>query len=109
MPGQIIQGKAERLTALLKNLENKKLDVQSFDASSRAGGGSLPLLQLPSKCVGVKIFKFSANRIDKWMRTYTPALIGRIEDDFFMMDVRTIQEKELDAITEAFEQLLREV
>ncbi len=109
MSGQVIQGKAERLTALLKNLENKKLDVQSFDASSRAGGGSLPLLQLPSKCVGVKIFKFSANRIDKWMRTYTPALIGRIEDDFFMMDVRTIQEKELGAITEAFEQLLREV
>jgi len=109
MSGQIIQGKAQRLAALLKNVNNTKLDVQSFDASSRAGGGSLPLLQLPSKCVGVKILKFSANRIDKWMRTYTPALIGRIEDDFFMMDVRTIQENELVSITAAFQQLLEEV
>ncbi len=106
MSGQTIQGKAERLMALLENLKRKGLHVQSFDASSRAGGGSLPLLQLPSKCVGVKILKFSANRIDRWMRAHTPAIVGRIEDDFFMMDVRTIQEKELVFITAAFEQLL---
>ena len=43
------------------------------------------------------------------MREITPPIIGRIENDFFMMDVRTIQEKELDVITEAFEQLLRAV
>jgi L-seryl-tRNA(Ser) seleniumtransferase len=109
MPEQIIRGKAERLMALLKNLKNERLEVRSFDATSRAGGGSLPLLKLPSRCVGVKIQNVSANRIDRWMREYTPAIVGRIEDDFFMMDVRTIQEKEPEAITRAFEQLLGDV
>ena len=109
MPEQIIQGKAERFMALLKDLNNERLEVQSFQATSRAGGGSLPLLKLPSRCVGVKIQNVSANRIDRWMREYTPAIVGRIEDDFFMMDVRTIQEKEPEAITRAFEQLLGDV
>ena len=105
MPEQIIQGKAERFMALLKGLNNERLEVQSFQAASRAGGGSLPLLKLPSRCVGVKIQNVSANRIDRWMRGYTPAIVGRIEDDFFMMDVRTIQDQEPDAIT-AFQQLM---
>jgi L-seryl-tRNA(Ser) seleniumtransferase len=109
MPEQIIQRKAERFMALFKELKNERLKVQVFDATSRAGGGSLPLLKLPSRCVGVKIQNVSANRIDRWMREYTPAIVGRIEDDFFMMDVRTIQEKEPEAITRAFEQLLGDV
>ena len=94
---------------LLKDIKNERLEVQSFDATSRAGGGSLPLLKLPSRCVGVKIQNISANRIDRWMREYTPAVIGRIEDDFFMMDVRTIQEQEPEAIKAAFQQLMEEV
>ena len=106
MPEQIIQRKAERFTALLAEVNNERLEVRSFPAASRAGGGSLPMLKLPSRCVGVKIQNLSANRIDRWMRKYTPAIVGRIEDDFFMMDVRTLQEKEPDAITAAFQQLL---
>mgnify|MGYP001827303306 FL=1 len=109
MPEQIIQGKAERFMMQLKDLNNKRLEVQSFHATSRAGGGSLPLLKLPSRCVGVKIQNLSANRIDRWMRSHTPAIVGRIEDDFFMMDVRTIQEREPEAIKEAFRQLMEEV
>ena len=109
MPEQIIQGKAERFMALLKGLKNERLEVQSFKAVSRAGGGSLPLLKLPSRCVGVKIQNVSANRIDRWMRECTPAVVGRIEDDFFMMDVRTIQDQEPDVIKAAFQQLMEEI
>ena len=109
MPEQIIHGKAERFMALLEDLKNERLEVQSFHATSRAGGGSLPLLKLPSRCVGIKIQNVSANRIDRWMRTHKPAIVGRIEDDFFMMDVRTIQEQEAKVIKAAFQQLLEEV
>ena len=109
MPEQVIHGKAERFMALLKDLKNERLEVQSFHATSRAGGGSLPLLKLPSRCVGIKIQNVSANRIDRWMRTHTPAIVGRIEDDFFMMDVRTIQEQEAEVIKAAFQQLMEEI
>jgi L-seryl-tRNA(Ser) seleniumtransferase len=108
LPEQVIREKAEKLSALLQGLGNERIEVRSFNASSRAGGGSLPLLKLPSRCVGVKIRDLSANRIDGWLREYKPAVIGRIEDDFFMMDVRTIREQELSVIATAFQRLLGE-
>jgi L-seryl-tRNA(Ser) seleniumtransferase len=108
MPVNIIQTKAERLLELLAGLNEKRLQVQIFEAVSRAGGGSLPMLQLPSKCVGVKMAGVSANHIDSWLRAYHLPVIGRIETDFFMMDVRTVQEKELADIAAAFGSLLSE-
>ncbi len=108
MPSAVIETKVERLREHLRELHDERLEVQTFDAVSRAGGGSLPMLQLPSRCVGVKIAGVSANRIDSWLRAYHLPIIGRIEAGFFMMDVRTVQEKELADISTAFENLLEE-
>jgi L-seryl-tRNA(Ser) seleniumtransferase len=108
MPSAVIQAKTERLLDLLADLKDERLAAQSFEAISRAGGGSLPMLQLPSRCVGVKIQGVSANRIDKWMREAHLPVIGRIEDNFFMMDVRTVKENELAAVSAAFGKLLEE-
>jgi len=106
MPSNIIATKAEKLLKLLQELHDERLEVHIFEAVSRAGGGSLPMLQLPSRSVGVKIAGVSANRIDTWLRAYHLPIIGRIEADFFMMDVRTVREKELVDISAAFGNLL---
>ena len=106
MPANVIETRAAKLMEHLQALADDRLEIQVFEAVSRAGGGSLPMLQLPSRCVAVKIAGVSANRIDSWLRAYQLPIIGRIETDFFMMDVRTIQEKELADIASAFEVLL---
>ena len=108
MPANVIETKAEKLLKLLQGLNDKRLEVQIFEAVSRAGGGSLPMLQLPSRCVGVKIAGVAANHIDSWLRAYHAPIIGRIESDFFMMDVRTLQDQELADISAAFGNLLKE-
>jgi len=108
MPLNAIETRAEKLQKSLQAYHEKRLEVQTVAAVSRAGGGSLPLLQLPSRCVGVKIAGVSANRIDSWLRAYHRPIIGRIEADFFMMDVRTVQDKELMDIATAFGNLLKE-
>lgn len=108
MPANVIETKAERLLESLRLLNDERLEVRTFEAVSRAGGGSLPMLQLPSRCVGVKITGVSASRIDAWLRAYHMPVIGRIEAEFFMMDVRTVQERELADISTAFGNLLQE-
>ncbi len=108
MPASVIDTKAARLLEHLQKLDDNRLELQTFEAVSRAGGGSLPMLQLPSRCVGVKIAGVSANRIDAWLRAYHLPVIGRIEADFFMMDVRTVQAKDLADIAAAFGDLLKE-
>ena len=109
MASTVIETKAERLLELLQALNDERLEVQTFEAISRAGGGSLPMLQLPSRCVGVKIAGVSANHIDTWLRAYRLPVIGRIEADFFMIDVRTVRENELADISTAFGDLLQEI
>jgi len=108
MPLQAIQARAAELKSRLDALSQAGLTVELIKASSRAGGGSLPLLNLPSCCVGVQIDGMSANGIERWLRYSSPPVIGRIENDRFVMDPRTLQEEELDIIEKAVERMLAE-
>ena len=92
----------------LRKLGNSRLEAVLVNASSRVGGGALPLQQLPTKCVGVTIEGLSASRIEQIMRKATPPVIGRIEEDLFLMDVRTIQDEEIPMIASAFKKILKE-
>ncbi len=105
LPFKGIAKKAQGLAAMLGNTDNPLMDIQLLDRSSKAGGGALPLLDLPSKCVGVKIKGITVNAIERSMRNSTPPIIGRIEEDFFIMDLRTIQEDEFLFIKTAFDTL----
>jgi L-seryl-tRNA(Ser) seleniumtransferase len=98
--------KAGRLKKMLESTGHKRLTVASLDLVSRPGGGSLPLLELPSKGLGVKIDGLSANAIEKSLRLNSPPIIGRIEDDLYTMDMRTLQDDELETIRSAIETLL---
>jgi len=108
-PLNVIERKADQLRNMLENTGNPRLQIQFLALSSRAGGGSLPLLDLPSKCVGVKVDGMTANSIEKFMRYHSPPIIGRIEEDFFIMDLRTIQEDEFSIIETALEKMLKEL
>ena len=101
-----IDKQAILLAKQLSEIDEKRLKVQRIDSVSKAGGGSLPLLELPTKCVGVSIADLSANTIENYLRTLNPAVIGRIENDQFIMDLRTVQDDDMPFIEDAFKQLL---
>jgi len=102
---EIIKKRAEKLKAIIENINKARIKIKYMNRSSRVGGGALPLQQLPSVCLGVKIDNLSANRIEKFMHKNRPPIIGRIEKDFFIMDLRTIQDEELEIIHDAFSRL----
>jgi L-seryl-tRNA(Ser) seleniumtransferase len=78
-----------------------------LDLPSRVGGGALPLQELPSKCVGMKIAGMSANYMERRMRKNSPPIIGRIEDGLFIADFRTIRKKEIPVMALAVKNLLK--
>jgi len=108
MPVKLISSKARRLKNRLRKLGDKRLETLIMTSSSRVGGGALPLQELPTKCVGTKIEGLSVNRLDLAMRQASPPIIGRIEDDLFVMDARTIQDEELPIISSIFKRILSE-
>ncbi|WP_155322957.1 L-seryl-tRNA(Sec) selenium transferase [Desulfosarcina ovata] len=108
LPPSLIQARAAELKTRLEGIGGDRLKVELMDLSSKAGGGSLPLLNLESRCLGVTQAGKSANAMESWLRHHTPPIIGRIESDRFIMDPRTLQEEELDIIEKAFADMLAE-
>jgi L-seryl-tRNA(Ser) seleniumtransferase len=106
MPLARIEEKASRLLDILENLKITELSVHLMDLTSRAGGGSLPMLKIPSKGVGVNVTTMTVNAVERFMRNHTPPIIGRIEDDMFIMDLRTVQVDEITSIESAFKTML---
>ncbi|MBW2594295.1 MAG: L-seryl-tRNA(Sec) selenium transferase, partial [Deltaproteobacteria bacterium] len=105
-PFDKIEARAAKLAEMLEHPDNK-IQVEILDRPSKAGGGSLPLLELPSKCVSLKIENVSTSRFEKIMRGCTPPVIGRIEDDCFIMDMRTVRDDELEIIRSAVSDILK--
>lgn len=105
-PVKLISTKARRLLNRLKKLTSNRLEALLIDSSSRVGGGALPLQELPTKCVGIRINGLSANNIEQIMRESMPPIIGRIENDVFVMDMRTVQDEEISIIASTLSNIL---
>ncbi len=106
MPLRTLLTRAKRLQNRLKKLENNRLETVLLSSSSRVGGGSLPLQELPTKCVGVKIEGMSANTLEASLRNTAVPVIGRIEDDMVVLDLRTVHNDEIAVIADTFETIL---
>ncbi|MEN6439908.1 MAG: L-seryl-tRNA(Sec) selenium transferase [Syntrophobacter sp.] len=107
MSASELEARARGLADSILTIQGSELlKVTTRDGYSQVGGGSLPAQDLPTCLVAVTSEKFSSNRIEEILRANDPPLIGRIESDCFLMDVRTIQDSDYDAIREAFERLL---
>jgi L-seryl-tRNA(Ser) seleniumtransferase len=95
-----LEGRANRLAQGLRALTDDRLDISLMNLSSRAGGGSLPLLELPSRCVGIRMSDRSVNAVEKALRRSRPPVIGRIENGYFIMDPRTLTDDEIPIVIE---------
>ena len=60
------------------------------DSSSQVGSGALPTEEIPTKAIVVQHDRMQANRIAERFRQARPSIIGRINDDRFLLDLRTI-------------------
>lgn len=99
---------AAALKKELTGISDERLSLELVDGISRAGGGSLPLLDLPTKCVRVQVKGLSANALERAFRLATPAIITRIEYDALLLDPRTLAGDEYTLIRSALEGILTE-
>ncbi|MBW2366548.1 MAG: L-seryl-tRNA(Sec) selenium transferase [Deltaproteobacteria bacterium] len=102
-----IDRRAQALVTALSSLEDSSLTVRILDRPAKAGGGALPLLKLPSRCVAITVDGMTANTVECKLRQFPPAVLGRIEMDLFLMDMRTIRDDEIPIIQQAIESLLK--
>jgi L-seryl-tRNA(Ser) seleniumtransferase len=72
-----------------------------------AGGGSLPDVELPGYAVALKVEGMSASELEELLRTGGEVpLIGRIKDDHFLLNVRTLSAEDIAVVLGELEMLL---
>lgn len=101
-----IETRARELAERLAALRDARLSCELVRRPSKAGGGALPLLDLPSCCLRIQVQGVSVNALEARLRGGDPAIIARIEDDAYVMDLRTVQEEEPAVIAAAFAAVL---
>ena len=104
-PYRSLARKAERLLKLIGRLKTRNFSLELVDSNSRVGGGALPLLELPTRLVCLIPGELSSRFIETWLRTYDPPVIGRLEKERVLLDVRTLQERELKTVAQAIKDL----
>ena len=103
LPLEKIEAGAQRLADIIRNADPQGFfDVSLIPGSSRVGGGSLPEQNLPTLLVAVSSPRLGASKIEERLRAGNPPVIGRIEENRFLLDVRTLQDNEFDTVGEAF-------
>lgn len=74
---------------------------------SRVGGGSFPERGLPTTLVRIVSAMMSAMEIKQRLLATDPPLVGRLEDNAFCLDPRTLTDKEFLLVTSALSQILK--
>ncbi|HHV35572.1 MAG TPA: L-seryl-tRNA(Sec) selenium transferase, partial [Syntrophomonadaceae bacterium] len=88
----------EMLTGTLKSC-----DMILKSGISRAGGGSLPLAELPTTLVVLYPEKISATTLAERLRRGAPPVVVRLQDDGVLIDPRTILPGDEEALVKALQ------
>ncbi|GAU09286.1 L-seryl-tRNA(Sec) selenium transferase [Desulfoplanes formicivorans] len=104
-----LKAKAQRMKQRLKRRFSDRLDLTLVPSVSRVGGGAFPEQDLATTLVGIKGRDWSADELKNAFLATNPPLVGRIEDDWFCLDPRTLDSRHMglviEALQEAFEGL----
>jgi L-seryl-tRNA(Ser) seleniumtransferase len=102
-----VRRKAKRLLDMVGGLGKGAVSIGLCDGSSRVGGGAMPLEEIRSCLLSISSRTRPASKIDRFFRSYNPPIIIRVEKNIALLDVRTIQEKELKTVAKAIGELLQ--
>src|SRR5262249_50057645 len=102
-----ITSRAEALANRLTNATAPvRLRATVIAGESAIGGGSAPGLRLPTTLVAVDIDTVSADTLLARLRTATPPIIARIDADHVVIDLRTVEPEQDEALAHSITRLL---
>ncbi len=99
-----IRNNAEKLAKeIAENCECIEIKVEQSQAM--AGSGSFPTLNIPSYAVMIKT-KISSFELAKKMRNLPIPIFTRLDNDYIIMDVRTLLTNQIEVIAKSLQEIL---
>ena len=85
-------------------LWSQEIESQVVDGLTAIGGGSAPGQTLPTKRLMINL-ELPAETIGEHLRNFDPPIIGRIENEGYFLDPRTVLPEERDTVVDALRTL----
>jgi L-seryl-tRNA(Ser) seleniumtransferase len=96
---EVLRENAMLLQESIKNI----CSCEIIDSKTVIGGGTTPNRKIPTVALAVKIKDYKPNKMEKLFRE--KKIIGRIEDEKFLLDFRTINKHEIAEIQTIIKEL----
>jgi L-seryl-tRNA(Ser) seleniumtransferase len=103
---EAIKSRAERCLSALEKVNHDMMKLCIQAEVSSVGGGALPGETLPTYVIGFNQGSISVEVLDKAFRDSCPAVVGRIKDDTYKLDLRTISEEEVPVLVKIYEYIV---
>lgn len=99
----------QELRSSAKNLQEKIKDICTaniIETKTVIGGGTTPNRKIPTIALSLEFKNYKPNKIEKLLRAKN--IIGRIENEKFLLDFRTIQQNEIEQIKNILREIINE-
>lgn len=106
---EVLKKRAQKILRRLKGKPEERCTFKQIETASKVGGGALPEFELPSWAIECRPIDMTVAALEKQLRRLDLPLIGRIEDDSFLIDVRTIQDCEITELVGILSEMFAEV
>jgi L-seryl-tRNA(Ser) seleniumtransferase len=95
----------QRATSMQDNLKSI-CNTNIIETTTVIGGGTTPNKKIPTIALSLEIGKYKANKLEQLFRKNN--IIGRIENDKFLIDFRSIRENELEILENTIKKIINE-
>lgn len=99
----------QELRSSAKSLQEKIKDICTaniIETKTVIGGGTTPNRKIPTIALSLEFKNYKPNKIEKLLRAKN--IIGRIENEKFLLDFRTIQQNEIEQIKNILREIINE-
>jgi L-seryl-tRNA(Ser) seleniumtransferase len=105
-PVQQVDRRAQRLVRWLRKSIAAYCTVKVVNIMSRVGGGAMPEQNLASRGLALQPLSLTVSHLEAALRCLDVPIIGRIEDDRLLLDMRTVADNELSLIDRGLHKVL---
>ena len=104
---ETLRRRGRRLLRRLSGITKERARFILREDISQVGGGALPLQDLPTIVLSVKLLDLSVNRVEENLRKVDPPIISRISKEELVLDMRTVSDDEIPLLAKGLEKALQ--
>lgn len=97
-PVEEVEERARRLLTMVQAKLSPYCALEIVPVQSRVGGGAMPEQGLESRALSLSPFSMKMSELESGLRKSSLPVIGRVENDRMLLDMRTVRDDELEAM-----------